>query len=242
MFNLNRFALSDMTLCGAALRRIGTGAGSMEEVAARTVRYLYEHLLDEGGDRSCALVRFFKTHPYSALTEEDRRYVRNVLGGEPASAEMKCLTLLATAGEQPQWNSRQSSAGHRSIPLASEELVAEAPMIARLITQFGLKAGALLRTEPGGGLLVEAEQRTYNVFFVPEAAGSPYIPAQEQFVVPYRIRSVIGFGGLLPTGDLFAVILFSRATLKRETADLFKPLALNVKVSVLPFDDGRIFA
>ena len=37
-------------------------------------------------DRSCALVRFFKTHPYSALTEDDRRYVRNVLGGEPAGA------------------------------------------------------------------------------------------------------------------------------------------------------------
>ena len=240
MFNLSTFALSDMTVCGAALRRLGTGAESMEEVAIRTVRYLYEHLVDEGGERSCALVRFFKTHPYAALAKEDRRYVRNVLGGEPASPEMKCLTLLATAGEQAQWNSRQSSASHRSIPLASEDIVSQAPMIARLITQFGLEVGAVLRAE--AGLLVEAEQRTYNVFFVPEAMNSPYIPAQEQFVVPFRIRSVIGFGGLLPTGDLFAVILFSRATLERGTADLFKPLALNVKVAILPFDSGRVFA
>jgi two-component system NtrC family sensor kinase len=240
MFNLTTFALTDMTLCGSALRRIGAGAGSMEEVAGRTVRYLYDNLVGEGGERSCALVRFFKTHPYAALAEEDQRYARKMLGGEPASAEMKCLTLLATAGEQPQWNSRQSSAGHRSIPLASAELVAGAPMIARLITQFGLEVGVLVGAD--AGFLVEAEQKTYNVFFVADAAGSPYIPAQEQFVVPNRIRSVIGFGGLLPTGDLFAVILFSRVTLERDTADLFKPLALNVKVSILPFDDGRIFA
>ena len=240
MFNLTRFALSDMTVCGAALRRIGAGAGSMEEVAGKTVRYLYDELAEESGERSCALVRFFKTHPYSALADDDRRYVRDVLGGEPASAEIKCLTLLATAGEQPQWNSRTASASHRSIPLASEEIVSEAPMIARLIRQFGLEVGAILGVD--AGLLVEAEQRTYNVFFVPDAKNSPYIPAQEEFVVPHRIRSVIGFGGLLPTGDLFAVILFSRALLERGTADLFKPLALNVKVAILPFDNGRVFA
>ena len=45
---------------------------------------------------------------------------------------------------------------------------------------------------------------------MPEAAGSPYIPAQEDFVQPVGIRSVLGFGGMLPGGDIFVVILFSR--------------------------------
>ena len=52
------------------------------------------------------------------------------------------------------------------------------------------------------------EPKTYNVFHVPEAFDNPLIPAQEDFVLPYRIKSVLGFGGLLPSGDIFAVILF----------------------------------
>lgn len=49
--------------------------------------------------------------------------------------------------------------------------------------------------------------KTYGVFHVAEARESAYVPAQADFVVPYGIRSVVGFGGPLATGDLFAVIL-----------------------------------
>ena len=90
-------------------------------------------------------------------------------------------------------------------------------------------------------LMMDAEQRTYNVFYVPEARGSPHIPAQTDFVVPVGIRSVLGFGGLLPPGDLFAVILFSKVPIPRQTSELFKPLALSAKVAVLPFATGPIF-
>jgi len=56
--------------------------------------------------------------------------------------------------------------------------------------------------------------------------------------VPFGIRSVIGFGGMLPSGNLFAVILFTKVPIPRETADLFRPLALSVKLAILPFDSG----
>jgi hypothetical protein len=80
------------------------------------------------------------------------------------------------------------------------------------------------------------------VFYVDRAEGSPYIPAQTEFVQPQRIQSVLGFGGLLPSGELFATILFTRTYIPREVADLFKTLALNVKVALLPFVDRRVFA
>lgn len=67
------------------------------------------------------------------------------------------------------------------------------------------------------------------------------MPAQEGFVLPYGVRSVLGFGGLLPGGDLFVVILFSRVPISREVADLFRPLALSAKLAVLPFTAGPIF-
>lgn len=240
-YDLARFALSDMIECGTALRKIGGGAASMEEVAARMVRYLYDHLRDaETGERSCALVRFFKTHAYGGLDPELRRFVGAMLGDEPETGAMKCLTLLATAGDQPEWNSRHDSAGHKAIPLPSAEVILQAPMIAQLITQFGLPISTLFESHPE--LLADLGQKSYNVFHVPEALDSPHIPAQKEFVIPHRVRAALGYGGMLPSGDLFAIIVFSKAPIPREAADFFKTIALNVKLAILPFTDDHVFA
>lgn len=241
MYDQARFALSDMTASGIVLRKLGLGAESMEEAANRIVRYLYDHLMDQHtGEKSCALVRFYKTHPYGELDAELREFVHGVLGYPPESTGMKCLTLLATAGEKPEWNSRTNSVGHKAIPLPGEKTVTQLPMISQLVNQLGLEVNAVL--EPDPTLLVDLEEKMYNVFHVPEAVGSPYIPAQEEFVSPFGIQSVLGFGGMLPSGNLFAIILFSKVHIPRETANLFKTLALSIKVAVLPFDGGVVFS
>ncbi len=220
---------------------MGTGATSMEEVAERTVRYLYERLHVPGGtEPACALVRLFVTMPFEDLQDEQRMFVRGILGTKPTSEAMKCLTLLASAGVEDTWNSRHSSTGHKALPLPSAESVARSPMIAQLIRQLGVEVSTLLASDPR--LIVEMEQHTFNVFYVPDAEGSPYIPAQGEFVVPYGVRSVLGFGGVLSSGDLYAMILFSRVGISREVAELFRTLSLNVKVALLPFVDVRVFA
>jgi hypothetical protein len=89
---------------------------------------------------------------------------------------------------------------------------------------------------------VDLAQTSFNVFYVPEAVGSPYIPAQEQFVTKFGIKSVLGFGGMLPSGDLFAVIMFSKVPISAEIADMFKPLALNVKMVALAFTEEATFS
>jgi hypothetical protein len=241
MHDLARFSLSDMTRCGTALRKLGAGASSMEEVGGRTVRYFHESLRTGAGSApACALVRLFVTMPHADLEAEQQAVVRELLGDASARAGMKCLTLLASAGEIPAWNSRRASAGHKALPLESEESVARPPMIAQLIRQLGIPAGALIAADPR--LVVDAEQHSFNVFHVPDAEGSPFIPAQRDFVAPFGIRSVLGFGGLPPSGELYATVLFSRTRIRRETADLFKTLALNVKVALLPFVGQKTFA
>lgn len=240
MYNLTKFTLGDMTECGAALRKLGNGANSMEEVANRMTRYFYEHFLDpETGRNAFALVRFFKTHAYRDLDVELRHFADQMLNDSPEQPEMKCLTLLATAGDQPEWNDRSTSKGHQAIPLPSEQIVAQAPMISQLISQFGLTINDILSPNPD--LLVNLQERTYNVFHIPEANGSIHIPAQEEFIHPFQIKSVLGFGAMLPSGNLIAVILFSKISIQRDIAELFKPLALNVKMAVLPFDQQSIF-
>jgi hypothetical protein len=241
MYDLAHFTSSEMTRCGIAMRKFGSGAQSMEETANRIVRYLYEELGDQQtGERACALVRFYKTHAYGELPSELREFASDILGGDVPPPTTKCLTLLATAGERPEWNARHTSVGHQAIPLPSPELVARLPMIAQLIKQFGIEIQTLLAADPA--TMVDLTQQTFNVFYVPDAVGSPNIPAQAEFVIPSGIRSVLGFGGVLSSSNLFAIILFSKAPISRETAEMFKPLALNVKVAVLPFDDATIFA
>jgi hypothetical protein len=94
---------------------------------------------------------------------------------------------------------------------------------------------------PSRALLLDDGQTAHNVFFVPRAVGSPYIVAQEDFVVRFGIQSVLGFGGLLASGDLFAVILFSKVPISPDAADQFRVLGLNLKIAILPFSRKALF-
>jgi len=241
MFDFATFKMSEMIECGSVIRQLGLGVHSMEEAAGRIVRYLYDHFGNkQTGARACALVRFYKTCPYGGLDDELKPFARSLFGGVEVFPETKCLTLLATTGDKPEWNSRKTSVGHKAIPLASASVISQAPMISQLIVQFGLDIADVVK--PEATIMLELEQRTFNVFHVEEAAGSPFVPAQQNFVVPFGIKSVLGFGGMLPDGNLVAIIMFSKVHVPREKTDMFKTLSLSAKLAVLPFTDGTIFA
>jgi hypothetical protein len=112
-------------------------------------------------------------------------------------------------------------------------------MVRQLIQQMGLEVNTVLQPDPA--VVMDMTQKTYNVFNIPEAIGSKYVPAQDDFVIPFGVRSVLGFGGILPSGNLFVIIMFSKVPVPRQTADMFRSLALSVKVAVLPFDGKTIF-
>ena len=80
-------------------------------------------------------------------------------------------------------------------------------------------------------LIGDMSKKTYNTFYVPESVGSPYIPTQDDFVIPNGIKSVLGFGGVLSSGELFVVIMFSKASIPAD-----------VKEAVEPFVGNKVFA
>ncbi|MGD1859373.1 MAG: hypothetical protein ACFB0E_05310 [Leptolyngbyaceae cyanobacterium] len=240
MYDLTKFSLSDMTACGIDMRKLGQGQRSMEETANQVVRYFYDNFIDpETTQPAFALARFFKTHDFCKLPEDLQELAQATLSRPSAAPQMKCLTLLGTYGDRPEWQDRRSSSGHQVIPLPSEQLVTSVPMISQLIQQLGLSISNVIA--PASDVIVDLQERTFNVFHIPRAPDSPYIPAQAEFVQPYQIQSVLGFGGVLPSGNLMAIILFSKAPISRQTAELFKPLALNVKMAVLAFDQKAVF-
>ena len=233
-------SLQQLTNCISRITNKPVGeALSLSELGGSVVRDLHETMRDpESGEKVAALVRFFMTVPYAKLDESARNFIAEKFPDLAPEADTKCLTLMGTVGEEPDWCSISGSRGHQAIPLMSEEGVAQIPMIARLLSELGLEIHQVLK--PGVDLAMEEESQTFNVFHVEVAVGSSYIPVQEDFVVARGIQSVLGFGGLLPTGHLFAVIVFSKARISRETANLFRAVALGVRMAVLPVLEEKI--
>ena len=240
MYKLTQFGFSDMMHSRSAIRALfDAEPETLSEAAERVVNFFYRELVDDSGQPACALVRLFKTHPYAELDRDLQAYVRQTVPHAAQVEGLRCLVLLATTGDLPEWRSRQASRGHRAIPLVSEQMVQEAPMIAQLIEQFGLRVSTVLNPDPR--LLLE-NATTFNIFYVPRAVGSPYIVAQEEFVLRHGIQSVLGFGGILASGDLFAAIMFSKIPITPEVADRFKVVGLNMKLAILPLIAKPLFA
>ncbi|NES07761.1 MAG: sensor histidine kinase, partial [Okeania sp. SIO2F4] len=240
MYDLTEFNFRDLSECGLMLRQLGKNAQSMEAVSNVIIKYLYENLVNlQTQEKSCVLIRLFKTHSYGKLTPELQKYVQNILKKTEIKDDLKCLTLLATTGEKPEWNYRDKSVGHQAIPLVNEEAIAKAPMISQLIKQLGLEPGIFIQPDPS--LFVDVEKQICQIFYVSDALDSPYIPAKKSFVIPFNVKSVLGCGGLLPSGDTFILLIFLKVELPTVTLDLLRHLTLNIKMAILPFDDNKIF-
>lgn len=240
MHRLEHLTLGDVTALAAGLRTVASGAGSLEEGAGRVVRHLHEQLTDGESRPGCALVRCYKLHPFAGLEPALQDFARKAIPGVVPVAETRCLTLLATAGARAEWKDRALSKGHKAIPLASAAVVQSLPMVAHLVESLGLDLASVVAPAPE--IFVNARDASFNVFHVQDAAGSRYVPAQAEFVVPERVRSVVGFGFVLPPAELVAFILFSRVKIEPSVAQLFRSLALSVKLGLLPLAAKPVFA
>lgn len=209
----------------------------MEESAQKTVDLLWTELMDDDGSPALALVRFYKTHPFDKLPEDLRAFARGMLEEDP-DPETRCLTMLATRGLEPDWNDRRRSQGHQAIPLPSVEFIRRLPMVAALIDQIGLGLADVVR--PERARVAELARKNYDVFHVPEALGSAFVPAQD-FVERHGVTSALGFGGVLFSGDFYAIVMFSRVPISVEVADRIRVLSLATRVSLMPFGT-RVFA
>lgn len=239
MYNQTPFTLKNLAKCSLVLRQFGRDTASMQESGQKIVDYIYEHLDDSQSEQnSCAVVRLFKTHPYGELEDSLQASARSLMKDTLPIAQMKCWTLLASAGKKPQSNSTYT-AENVAIPLVNQELVAEMPLISELIQQLGLDIPTVIGIEPEK--MLKIEPKVLNIFYIRKAKESPFIPEQDSLIIPYKVKSVLGIGGLLPSGSLFVVLIFLKVEIFQQTAEMFRSLALAVKTALLPFDGEVVF-
>lgn len=219
------------------LYALGENASSTEEIALKATDYLFEQFskIDDFED-ACGLVRFFRTMNYADLTADLQDIAKSKFNSEILESS-NCLTLLATRGIQSEWNDRALSVNHRVIPLLSVEAIEKAPMVSRLVSRLGIEVTNVVTPTPGWFL--PPDQKKYEVMYVAEAKEDPAIVSQEEFVMPYGIRSVVGFGGLLPTGDMFAVLMFMRVHIPLETAKHFTSFSRAIEEAISEVRSGK---
>ncbi|TAH21783.1 MAG: histidine kinase [Oscillatoriales cyanobacterium] len=211
----------------------------MQDSSQKIVDYIYEHFYDsETGQNSCALVRLFKTHPYGALEDSLQASARCLMTPTIPVADMKCWTLLAAAGKETHSNYSLVNK-NIVIPLVNQEFVAEMPGISEMILRFGLDIPTVLGMDREK--MLESEHKLLNAFYISNAKDSPFIGEQDSLIIPYGVKSVLGIGGLLPSGSLFVVMIFLKIQISQNMAEMLKNLALAIKTSLLPFDDEVSF-
>lgn len=226
--HLANFGLRDMISCGSDIRGMAIGHETRRGLDTALSEYLYQRM--KGSDRqpAFALVRMFQSTKFGELDDECKAIATRLAGGAELDDQTRCLTLQGTAGLEPAWNDRTRSKSHRVIPLPSEQAINDLPMIAQLLRQLGFNVDGVLE-----GRIEASKDTRANVFHIAKARGCEFIPDQDEFVIPHGIESVVGFGDVLPSGDFFAVICFSRMPIDAQTAALFSHLSISTKLALL---------
>lgn len=240
MFSLSKLRALDVDSIGDIIKKRGDSASSVEDVANTITDYIYNNFLEKDV-RDIVLVRFFITHEFGLLPIALKSIVEknNITQKKDLHDNTKCMVLLATHGDKRQWNSRTSSVGHQAIPLFSNDFIKSFPMISELFRQFGVKTSEILGKNKS--TTIKDRLKLYNAFYVDNAQGHPSVPAQDDFVKPFGIKSVVGFGGVLPANNVFSVIMFCRTEVPKEVAKLFSALSLKINLAILPLYNKKIF-
>jgi hypothetical protein len=259
-FDLQNLSEANVVALRGVLQALAEDATSRQMMGERLVVKLFESLRDAANDGpACLLVRCFQTATYARMPTHYQYSADQLLIGLPVRPgvpaqrpempsqepgvldQMRCLSLLATHGVKSVWNDVMTSVGHQAIPLPSVEVVQKAPMIAKLLQQLGMSIERAVAPPDSPDFQVQATDGSFSVFHIAQAVGSPFIPAQESFVTAYGVRSVVGMGGVLPDGELIAVLLFTSVPISEEVAKRFEGLADEVRTLFGAFPAAATF-
>jgi hypothetical protein len=228
MIDLNHCSSEEVETFGRNLLKAHqTDLRSFEDAATVCVRAIYDGFGQQNNTRSFALVRIYRLCRHGELLPELQAI------SDPSVAEW--MALMGTAGSQPAWCDRRTSNAHKAIRAVGEN---RSPMLTAAFNQLGFgnvaqadKMKAVTPTLIRGGWFT-------SYFHVPRAFGSPFIPAQREFVEPYRIESAVGIGCRFASKALYLGVCFSTIGIDEAAARKFAVISLYIS-TLLAIYDGR---
>ncbi|MBF0466141.1 MAG: EAL domain-containing protein [Nitrospirae bacterium] len=229
MFDVSNFRISDLVMCNKHIRDFADVTKSMEQVANQITRFLYDSFCGNKGN-NFALVRLFLVLPFKEIPPSLQHFVRENFKNTAVDENTLCLTLISTSGEKYEWNYRGLSEGHQVIPLSDEDSVNQIPMVKGIFEQLKIKLDDIRESND---ILLSDKWNDLGYFHVDKAPGSNVVPAQDNFVIPYSIQSVMGFGGLLPNKKMFISIIFSKVHIEKSFSGIFRSISLSMLYALI---------
>lgn len=221
------FTIDDLETFSRDLRSFGRQSSDMREAAGSIASYFSDNLGGADGNPEAVVVLVHKTHPFHKLSDELRSLAR--LASTDVEDDTTCLVRLAVAGyEDP--DPSPSSLVQPLTPGAFREQ----PVLEVLFSVMGVDLDVAL--DPLEAMRANLHHRDLNVFLVQDVQNSELFggPDQRRQIEELGIRSLLGIGGALPTGDLFFVFMFTRTMVSDSSARLMRSLAPAVKASLVP--------
>ena len=216
------------------------GFSTLEETVQELMNTLYQTFITDSGKSAFVLNRFFKSCTYVDLPEDIKIYIQHQEVKEEIHADNRYLTLLGTSGDLKEWKCRKDSKGHQALPLHDPHIVNNIPMLSALLSQIGFCVSEVVKTHEN--IIINKEEHDFCVFCIEDVRESKLIPKQSEFVEPFGIKSVLGFGGHYKSNHIYTVIIFSREKISKEMAKLFLSLDPAVKMITLRHEmKGNIF-
>ncbi len=154
-------------------------------------------LSDRQYQSAFVLARLFTAERLEDLPERLQQLAAN-RSAEPLAPGTRCLTLLGTDGDLVEWQSPATSRAHQVIPLPSRDPLSRAPTVAALVRELGMDAAALLDEVDAADF--DRVGTHSDIFYVADAPGIQRLIPDQLLVAEHGVRSVVGFGGLLPAG------------------------------------------
>lgn len=184
-----------------------------EHASQFVVEQLFREFITEDGDPQLALVRIFRLVDVDDLPPDVQELV------DPN--EQQVMALTGTWGTEEAWQHRSRSQGHQAVPFSAIAVPEKIPMFQEVMRQLGLDLEHFYKTKE----LVATSSRDYRGTFHILDCRSPAIPAQEEFVKPYGIKSLVGFGGFFGgVQTLYLLYAFSLVHVSDEAAEMFYQL------------------
>lgn len=221
MLSLQHSTVAEIRKFGQDLRlKYHERFDNMEDLAQVICQDIY-HNFRISNDRSAfALFRIFRLGQHDDLPWAWRELA------DPAVDTM--LMLMGTAGIEAAWNDRLQSQSHKVIPI-DDNL---SPMFKAAFEQTALDPR--LSTE----LEALAVDTFTNYFHVEVVSDNDAVPDQEQFVKPYNIASMVGFGSRFLSGAAYLAVGFSVQPVSPEAVRRFSEMTIFVS-TLLSAYDGR---
>ncbi|HEY0485804.1 MAG TPA: GAF domain-containing SpoIIE family protein phosphatase [Mycobacteriales bacterium] len=232
------WGLSEVVAYCTGVRQAAAGAAVMEDAATRIVRYLRRVFCTTEGRPAFVLAQLYNTAPWEDLPADLAAAVHPVGSPGPEPAGTRSLVLLASDGAPPEWRDRRRAPAHHPVLLAGAETVRDTPRVAALVRELGIDAGTFVHG-PGADA-ADQTGSAFGVFHLEDARYTGLVP-DGGFVARHGIGSVVGFGGILPTGNVFSVVLYSRVPIGTAAAEMLRTIGVSVKLALLPYVTEPMF-